>query len=197
MLLLILTILQHWVLIHYRITNIYSKGYPKFDYINVDGIPIFSNWTGLNHVYDPFNSGIKFYDEAGDLIWDTNIANTPTQLFVFSPPKNSSYSSLAKQYSDEELVNAMLEYSKEYNYSVWNGYVAGTRKLSVATHIIAALSFAAEGFAQGYAGSRFSNDNPGLEHHYTSIPSGMKEYWLPYYSVHIFKPWWDFSKYEK
>lgn len=172
-----------------RITNIYSKGYPKFDYINADGIPIFSNWTGLNHVYDPYNSGIKFYDESGDLIWDCNVANTPTQIFVFSPPKNTSYSSLCAQYNDEELVNAMLEYSKEYNYHVGNGYVSGTRKLSIATHILSALSFAAEGFAQGYVEGRYYED-VGLRFHYNSIPSGMKEYWLPYYQVYIFKRWW-------
>ena len=153
---------------------------------------------------NPEPTGIKFYDEQGNLIYNTNKEGAENRIYVIRDKYQDDFS-----YHVLERSNNYLSYITDNNYELFEliGSVYGREffpinpdvktnhllvrgRQSFGRTVLMWLHFAGEGAAAGYMGGRaYERQYQGLQYHY-NMQFGARQQWLDYVRVKTFEPWW-------
>ena len=150
--------------------------------------------------------GVMFYSESGHLLFASKEGNS--NIIYTIPNKNinalmrkvNAYTNYWKQpracidcndFSKSDYFQNLANTYSDDSYSAYvvNGAVKGSINAPWYMYVAAAISISGEGFAAGYA--KYSTQDKGLRETYSlSTEYGIKNYWVKYFEVKTFDPWW-------
>lgn len=141
-------------------------------------------------------TGDKFYDENGNLVWDTKMEGKPNIVRVIKNEDMKLYKYKLAYARDVNSPGILLSWARKNSIEYTLGKINSNSK-SFYTYAkrgtyrdaIAAIHFMGEGMASGYMKGITYKPQPGLSNHY-SQQFGARNYWLDYYSMKKFNSWW-------